>query len=199
MTGSTDGDGHEEITDTERVEQWAETNKISGETVKLLFKDGFTSMEAVELLELADLEATKIPRGQRKLVMKAVTQLQQRGRSGSPQAQQPPHAPSGKDATSAAKPTTSNQMDSQHIQAQIASQSGDGYVREVLGSLRQEQAAPAEIAQAFGINLTSANVRPSDSAISRNKMAAPMTPNITHTADDIQISYTLDYVWVYQD
>lgn len=61
--------------DLEKVQKWAHENKISAEVVKVLTKEGWTSMEALELLEAVDLEATKIPRGQQKLLLKAVQVL----------------------------------------------------------------------------------------------------------------------------
>lgn len=61
--------------DLEKVQQWAEQNKISPEAVKVLTKEGWTSMEALELLETEDIAATKIPRGQQKLLLKAVQAL----------------------------------------------------------------------------------------------------------------------------
>lgn len=66
----------EAMSDTGRVEQWAANHKISVDTVKLLFKDGFTSMEAIGLLDQSDLSSSKIPRGQQKLLLKATAELQ---------------------------------------------------------------------------------------------------------------------------
>ncbi len=62
--------------DLEKVQQWAQDNKISADVVKVLTKEGWTSMEALELLEAEDLAASKIPRGQQKLLLKAVQVLQ---------------------------------------------------------------------------------------------------------------------------
>ena len=40
-----------------------------------LFKEGFTSMEALELIDSDDLAKTKIPRGQQKLILANVGKL----------------------------------------------------------------------------------------------------------------------------
>ena len=49
--------------DEKRVKEWAAENKISVDCVRLLIKDGFSSMEALTLLENEDIPP-KIPRGQ---------------------------------------------------------------------------------------------------------------------------------------
>ena len=65
------------MTDTEVVaeselREWATAHKINAKTVDLLVKDGFSSMDAVELLDKEDLAQYKIPRGQQKLLLKAL-------------------------------------------------------------------------------------------------------------------------------
>ena len=52
------------------LREWA-TAQMS-KTVDLLIKDGFNSMEAVALLDCDDLLQSKIPRGQQKLLLKAL-------------------------------------------------------------------------------------------------------------------------------
>ena len=44
---------------------------LSGKAVDILIKDGFNSMDAIVLLDREDL-SSKMPRGQQKLLMKAV-------------------------------------------------------------------------------------------------------------------------------
>ena len=44
--------------DLDKVQQWAQDNKISADVVKVLTKEGWTSMEALELLEAEDLAAS---------------------------------------------------------------------------------------------------------------------------------------------
>ncbi|MEW8548573.1 MAG: hypothetical protein AB2693_34155, partial [Candidatus Thiodiazotropha sp.] len=61
------------LTDKEVVSNWAAENKIARDAIKRLFKEGFTSMEAMLLIEEEDLARTKIPRGQQKLILSAVT------------------------------------------------------------------------------------------------------------------------------
>lgn len=60
--------------DEKAMEEWATQHKISPDCVKLLVKDGFTSMEALHLLEQEDINP-KIPRGQQRLIMQAVRQF----------------------------------------------------------------------------------------------------------------------------
>ena len=60
------------MTDEEVVLHWAKQSKISIDSVEKLFKDGFTSMEAIELIDSDDLGKTKIPRGQQKLILASV-------------------------------------------------------------------------------------------------------------------------------
>ena len=50
---------------------WATSNKISSKAVDMLVKDGFNSMDAIVLLERDDL-SSKMPRGQQKLLLKAL-------------------------------------------------------------------------------------------------------------------------------
>ena len=50
---------------------WATSYKLSGKAVDILIKDGFNSMDAIVLLDREDL-SSKMPRGQQKLLMKAV-------------------------------------------------------------------------------------------------------------------------------
>ena len=56
------------LSPTQLVVQWAEAKKISREALERLFKDGFTSLEAIKLLDTDDLAKSKIPRGQKKLI-----------------------------------------------------------------------------------------------------------------------------------
>ena len=60
---------------------WAVDQKITGKTVELLIKEGFSSMEA--LVDSEDLSYTKIPRGQQKLLLKAILPLQPQVLAGS--------------------------------------------------------------------------------------------------------------------
>ena len=54
------------------LREWATAQKVTSKTVDLLIKDGFNSMEAVDLLDCDDLLQSKIPRGQQKLLLKAL-------------------------------------------------------------------------------------------------------------------------------
>ena len=57
------------------LREWAASHQLTGKTVDLLVKDGFSSMQAVALLESVDLAQSKIPRGQQKLLLKSVVEL----------------------------------------------------------------------------------------------------------------------------
>ena len=81
----------EPTADETAVSEWATAHKISAECVKWLLKDGFTSMEAVALVEKEDL-SPKIPRGQHRLILQAVAALKKAGQrqDGHPQAKASP-------------------------------------------------------------------------------------------------------------
>lgn len=66
------------LTDEEMVRNWAAEHKIEADAVDKLFAEGFSSMEAVRLINADDLSKTKISRGQRKLIIASVESLQQR-------------------------------------------------------------------------------------------------------------------------
>ena len=54
------------------LREWATAHNITAKTVDLLVRDGFSSMDAIELLDKEDLAQSKIPRGQQKLLLKAL-------------------------------------------------------------------------------------------------------------------------------
>ena len=54
------------------LRRWATDKKLTGKAVNMLIKDGFSSMEAVVLLDKEDLLPSKIPRGQQKLLLKSL-------------------------------------------------------------------------------------------------------------------------------
>ena len=64
----------ETVSDEVFINNWATKNKISGEVIEKLKQDGFTSMDALVLIDREDLAKSKlaIPRGQQKLVLAAV-------------------------------------------------------------------------------------------------------------------------------
>ena len=68
------------VSDEEFVASWAANNKISQDVVEKLCQEGFTSMEALKLIDRDDLSKTKlaIPKGQQKLVLAAVQKYIQR-------------------------------------------------------------------------------------------------------------------------
>lgn len=124
--------------DFEQVEQWATQMKISPDAVKLLFKDGFTSMEAVTLLDRDDLAFTKIPRGQQKLILKAVAQLRpgQEESGGSQQSVQPSNM-SAVGSPPAERET--RQQGSSTTETRTDHGLGDDYIRGVLQHMANAQ------------------------------------------------------------
>ena len=63
------------MTDEQIVAAWAAQCKISQEAVEKLASDGFTSMEAIQLLDKEDMKRSKLPMGQQKLILAAVQRL----------------------------------------------------------------------------------------------------------------------------
>ena len=63
------------MTDEQIVAAWAAQCKISQEAVEKLASDGFTSMEAIQLLDREDMKRSKLPMGQQKLILAAVRRL----------------------------------------------------------------------------------------------------------------------------
>ena len=53
------------------LREWATTHNITAKTGDLLVNDGFSSMDAIALVDKEDLAQSKIPRGQQKLLLKA--------------------------------------------------------------------------------------------------------------------------------
>ena len=60
------------MTDEEYLYAWAAERKISAAAMDKLIADGFTSVEAMKLVETSDLSRNKITRGQQKLIMASV-------------------------------------------------------------------------------------------------------------------------------
>ena len=80
------------------VKQWASENQISEDAVGRLFEEGFTSLKAIRLLDADDLSKSKIPRGQKKLILDCVRVLNETNTTRSEAAA--PHAPLSGDAQS---------------------------------------------------------------------------------------------------
>ena len=60
------------MTDEDYLNAWEAECKISLAAIDTLIADGFTSVEAVKLVETSDLSRNKITRGQQKLIMASV-------------------------------------------------------------------------------------------------------------------------------
>ena len=71
-------DNHEKVisitamTPEEVVANWEHENIINSGAVEKLFEEGFTSLEALRLLDEEDLSKVKIPRDQKKLIRSCV-------------------------------------------------------------------------------------------------------------------------------
>ena len=74
-TGSGDETTAVVLTDEEIVTQFCLQNKVSKTATDELLKRGFTSLEALKLVQLDDLSSEKIPRGQRRLIQHIVQSL----------------------------------------------------------------------------------------------------------------------------
>ena len=61
-----------EVARETELRKWAAENKITTKAMDILVKEGFSSMEAVALLDADDLGQSKMPRGQQKLLLKAL-------------------------------------------------------------------------------------------------------------------------------
>ena len=79
-----EGENVESVTlsDEEMVVQFCFQNKVNKTATDELLKRGFTSLEALKLVELDDLSSEKIPRGQRRLIMHIVQTLLHDGTAG---------------------------------------------------------------------------------------------------------------------
>ena len=132
------------MTDTEvaaetELREWATAQKITAKTVDLLVKDGFSSMDAVELLDKDDLAQSKIPRGQQKLLLKALQPRQVTEQTAA-------HSETTMAATAtcddgASAPARDQKADMGNVQ--LASEaSGDVYTQLMCDHLRTLQGAP---------------------------------------------------------
>ena len=63
------------MTPEQVVQEWASANKITADAVDKFSEDGFTSIEAVKLIDAEDLAKSKITRGQKKLILTCVKAL----------------------------------------------------------------------------------------------------------------------------
>ena len=106
--------------DEQAVLEWATAHKISPDSLKALFKDGFTSLESIRLLEKEDL-SHKIPRGQQRLILHAVGELRKPVALSGESHHQDPEGP---------------------VEQEPASEPQDPYVRTVLSGYQAAQGLP---------------------------------------------------------
>ncbi len=115
-----------EATDEEAVMAWAKENKISEDCGKLLLKDGFTSMEALGLLQPEDVNH-KIPRGQNRLILQAV------GKLATPQTKEGEQESGEKEDQELPEGGQQNQQQQQQVPPT------DPYITEVMAQLQRQQ------------------------------------------------------------
>ena len=137
----------------EAVKHWATSCNISADAVDKLFEDGFTSINAIKLIDAEDLAKSKLPRGQKKLILSSVKMLkgERGGDTNEPDdASSDPQVPlqtSGAPQTSATvgmrAHIPADQSTSSTIQDGSAQGSGDNnndlYTQGLLNQLRKGQ------------------------------------------------------------
>ena len=64
-----------DLSDSDVVIKYCLENKISKDAIDELLKRGFTSLEALQLVEMGDLVGPKIAKGQRRLILHIATAL----------------------------------------------------------------------------------------------------------------------------
>ena len=126
------------------IEDWAAENKISPDCVKLLIKDGFTSMEALALLEKEDTDR-KIPRGQYRLILQSVKKL---SNATAPQLLingGPDDNPGNTEDSTTTDPAGMLRKD--NLQAAGSNPQNDPYITAVVGQLQAAQTAGGDQGQ----------------------------------------------------
>ena len=98
-------------TPEELVANWGRENMISAGTVDKLFEEGFTSLEALKLVDDEDLSKVKIPRGQKKLTLSCVQTLTG-GHTAERTTMKPPAAGKGITQTSVAEEERAPRLES---------------------------------------------------------------------------------------
>ncbi|CAC5414227.1 unnamed protein product [Mytilus coruscus] len=157
-------DDENTMSDIEKVKAWAAAKKLSEATAAAILTLGFDSLEAVSLISPEDLNKSKIPIGQIKMLMRAVrpwkyyntsmvrqtfvTSDAEQLAGNNPEAEQAQPIQDGGPATSInieqtiqdGGPSTSgvNITQPETIRAGILNNS-DSYVQEVLGQFRNQQ------------------------------------------------------------
>lgn len=101
-TGNSDQTVTSDLTDEELVTQFCLQNKVSKAATEALLKRGFTSLEALKLVEMDDISVEKIPRGQRRLILHISRTLLQGGTT------EETSGTAGKGTTDGAATTTAN-------------------------------------------------------------------------------------------
>ena len=136
------------MTPEQVVMHWAQSNKISADAVEKLFEEGFTSLEAINLLDSDDLSKSKIPRGQKKLILSCVQSLNGGEDAGNKapllQVVPPPHAQTeNRDSQTSATNEMPNQSaipsESQDGGFQATQKQCDSYLQGLLNQLCKGQ------------------------------------------------------------
>ncbi|XP_063402490.1 uncharacterized protein LOC134686719 [Mytilus trossulus] len=142
-----EGSSSKTMTDVERVLTWADAKKLSEATANAVISLGFDSMEALALLEGEDLQKTKIPIGQQKLLLKSIRQSCKAETENAPKGSNGglPACPTSEDAC--APEVTDIQDGGNNNNNNLTSGLTDTCVGNVLNQLQQQQAASGVINQ----------------------------------------------------
>lgn len=130
-------------TNEEMVAAWTAENNISDDAREKLFKEGYTCLDAIKLIEMDDLIRTKIPRGQQKLIFASVQKLN-RGQQVAENSKMPADAPAHSTQRSAQAVTPSDvplaSHDGEHQQQQHQ-QRQDPYLGALFTELQTGQSS----------------------------------------------------------
>ena len=133
------------LTDEELVVQFCTENKVSKTATDELLKRGFTSLEALKLVEIDDLSSEKIPRGQRRLIMHIVQALS--------------HDGTATDGTDAGTAADTQSIGKDTGTANGSSRSTSGIAGAVPVTIMQEvEPTPQNTAQNVGINANNSDL-----------------------------------------
>ena len=120
--------------DVERVRTWGVAKKLDEETIAEVVRHGFNSMEALALIAEDDACEFKIPRGQNKLLLKAVKNTFLQDTPTTTERSTESENPNMADDVEGSGPEVIRNGG-----APMEDGSDDPYVREILGQLKQHQ------------------------------------------------------------
>lgn len=120
----------------ERVRTWGEAKKLDDETIAEVIRHGFNSMEALALVAEDDVDEFKIPRGQKKLLLRAVKKTFLQDDTPVPRA--------ANESNMADDEAEVTDIDGPEVLRPggapvTGNENGDPYVREIISQLKQHQ------------------------------------------------------------